>query len=138
MRTLCWRKQCWSYYRRSYGSGEGQDHICVSSSSEWCVLPEISLRSAHILTFQLGLVNPKCTGLIGNGVVVHIPSFFVELDALQSQGNCQPYPRPDGACSDGLNRSRLYWPVVHLRPRTSCLRFPSNCGWVKGSRTWRF
>ncbi|THG97964.1 hypothetical protein EW026_g4152 [Hermanssonia centrifuga] len=34
----------------------------------------------------LGLVNPKCTGLIGNGVVVHIPSFFVELDALQSQG----------------------------------------------------
>ncbi|KAJ7172640.1 adenylosuccinate synthase [Mycena filopes] len=33
-----------------------------------------------------GLVNPKCTGLIGNGVVVHVPSFFDELDALQSQG----------------------------------------------------
>ena len=33
-----------------------------------------------------GLVNPKCTGLIGNGVVVHLPSFFEELDALQAQG----------------------------------------------------
>ncbi|EPS93031.1 hypothetical protein FOMPIDRAFT_1154304 [Fomitopsis schrenkii] len=33
-----------------------------------------------------GLVNTKCTGLIGNGVVVHLPSFFEELDALQAQG----------------------------------------------------
>lgn len=35
---------------------------------------------------NLGLVNPSCTGLIGSGVVVHIPSFFDELDALQNQG----------------------------------------------------
>ncbi|EAU88944.1 adenylosuccinate synthase [Coprinopsis cinerea okayama7 len=33
-----------------------------------------------------GLVNPKCTGLLGNGVVIHLPSFFAELDALESQG----------------------------------------------------
>ncbi|KAK0463477.1 AMPSase 1 [Desarmillaria tabescens] len=33
-----------------------------------------------------GLVNPKCIGLIGSGVVVHVPSFFDELDALESQG----------------------------------------------------
>ncbi|KAF5357879.1 hypothetical protein D9756_001225 [Leucocoprinus leucothites] len=33
-----------------------------------------------------GLINPDCTGIIGSGVVVHIPSFFAELDALQSQG----------------------------------------------------
>lgn len=33
-----------------------------------------------------GLVNPNCVGLIGNGVVVHLPSFFEELDALESQG----------------------------------------------------
>jgi len=33
-----------------------------------------------------GLVNPTCTGIIGSGVVVHLPSFFAELDALQSQG----------------------------------------------------
>ena len=34
----------------------------------------------------IGLVNPNCIGLIGNGVVVHLPSFFAELDALQSEG----------------------------------------------------
>jgi adenylosuccinate synthase len=33
-----------------------------------------------------GLINPTCTGIIGSGVVIHIPSFFAELDALQSQG----------------------------------------------------
>ncbi|KAF8911893.1 P-loop containing nucleoside triphosphate hydrolase protein [Mucidula mucida] len=33
-----------------------------------------------------GLVNPKCVGLIGSGVVVHVPSFFTELDALEAQG----------------------------------------------------
>ncbi|KAJ6542608.1 AMPSase 1 [Mycena capillaripes] len=33
-----------------------------------------------------GLVNPSCTGLLGNGVVVHVPSFFDELDALEAQG----------------------------------------------------
>ncbi|KAJ7054297.1 adenylosuccinate synthase [Mycena amicta] len=33
-----------------------------------------------------GLVNPTCIGLIGNGVVIHVPSFFAELDALQAQG----------------------------------------------------
>ncbi|KJA24247.1 hypothetical protein HYPSUDRAFT_200747 [Hypholoma sublateritium FD-334 SS-4] len=33
-----------------------------------------------------GLVNPSCTGLIGNGVVVHLPSFFEELEALERQG----------------------------------------------------
>jgi len=33
-----------------------------------------------------GLVNPSCTGLIGSGLVVHLPSFFNEIDALESQG----------------------------------------------------
>ncbi|KAF5378280.1 hypothetical protein D9615_008713 [Tricholomella constricta] len=33
-----------------------------------------------------GLVNPKCTGVIGSGVVVHVPSFFAELEALETQG----------------------------------------------------
>jgi len=33
-----------------------------------------------------GLVNPTCTGLIGSGLVVHVPSFFQELNALESQG----------------------------------------------------
>ncbi|KAL5532894.1 ADE12 [Sanghuangporus sanghuang] len=33
-----------------------------------------------------GLVNPSCVGLIGSGCVVHVPSFFEELDALESEG----------------------------------------------------
>ncbi|KAL0946380.1 hypothetical protein HGRIS_012610 [Hohenbuehelia grisea] len=33
-----------------------------------------------------GLINPNCTGIIGSGVVIHVPSFLAELDALQSQG----------------------------------------------------
>jgi len=33
-----------------------------------------------------GIVNPNCVGLIGNGVVIHVPSFFAELDALEKQG----------------------------------------------------
>ncbi|UZJ57398.1 hypothetical protein CBS101457_006718 [Exobasidium rhododendri] len=36
-----------------------------------------------------GLVNPRCAGFIGSGVVVHVPSFFAELDVLQKKGlNC--------------------------------------------------
>ncbi|KAG9016237.1 hypothetical protein FRB93_011711 [Tulasnella sp. JGI-2019a] len=33
-----------------------------------------------------GLINPKCVAVIGNGVVVHIPSFFAEIDKLQEKG----------------------------------------------------
>jgi adenylosuccinate synthase len=33
-----------------------------------------------------GLVNPTCVNVIGNGVVVHIPSFFSELEATESKG----------------------------------------------------
>lgn len=33
-----------------------------------------------------GLVNKNCIGLIGSGVVVHIPSFFEELASLESKG----------------------------------------------------
>ncbi|KIM58919.1 hypothetical protein SCLCIDRAFT_27756 [Scleroderma citrinum Foug A] len=33
-----------------------------------------------------GLVNPGCIGLIGSGVVIHLPSFFRELDTLEEQG----------------------------------------------------
>ncbi|CAL1705796.1 unnamed protein product [Somion occarium] len=40
--------------------------------------------SFHLL--PSGLINPKCVGLIGNGLVVHVPSFFAEVDALQAQG----------------------------------------------------
>ncbi|KAI5968763.1 ADE12 [Candida margitis] len=33
-----------------------------------------------------GLVNPKCENVIGSGVVVHVPSFFQELQNLEVKG----------------------------------------------------
>ncbi|KAK6459431.1 Adenylosuccinate synthetase (IMP--aspartate ligase) [Scheffersomyces xylosifermentans] len=33
-----------------------------------------------------GLVNPKCLNLVGSGVVVHVPSFFQELENLEKKG----------------------------------------------------
>lgn len=33
-----------------------------------------------------GLVNPNCKNLLGNGVVMHIPSFFKELENLEAKG----------------------------------------------------
>ncbi|KAJ1993012.1 Adenylosuccinate synthase [Coemansia sp. RSA 1358] len=33
-----------------------------------------------------GLVNEKCVSVVGSGVVVHLPSFFKELEDLEAQG----------------------------------------------------
>lgn len=33
-----------------------------------------------------GLVNPKCQNILGSGVVVHLPSFFEELENLEKKG----------------------------------------------------
>lgn len=38
----------------------------------------------HIL--PSGLVNPECVNVIGSGCVVHVPSFFKELDELDKKG----------------------------------------------------
>ncbi|KAK2810050.1 hypothetical protein FQN50_003244 [Emmonsiellopsis sp. PD_5] len=38
----------------------------------------------HIL--PSGLISPSCINLIGTGTVVHVPSFFKELAALESKG----------------------------------------------------
>ncbi|KAH8724568.1 Adenylosuccinate synthetase [Phaeosphaeriaceae sp. PMI808] len=38
----------------------------------------------HIL--PSGLVNPNCVNVIGSGCVVHVPSFFKELEALDKHG----------------------------------------------------
>lgn len=40
-----------------------------------------------------GLVNPNCQNLIGNGVVIHVPSFFQELEALEAKGLTDARPR---------------------------------------------
>lgn len=33
-----------------------------------------------------GLINPKCINLVGSGVVIHVPSFFEELQKILDQG----------------------------------------------------
>ncbi|KAI8817456.1 putative ADE12-adenylosuccinate synthetase [Fimicolochytrium jonesii] len=33
-----------------------------------------------------GIINDKCVGVIGNGVVIHLPSFFEELEKLKAKG----------------------------------------------------
>ncbi|CAG8480115.1 5027_t:CDS:10 [Ambispora leptoticha] len=33
-----------------------------------------------------GLINPKCTSIIGSGVVIHLPSFFAEIEELKEKG----------------------------------------------------
>ncbi|KAG0175576.1 hypothetical protein DFQ28_008844 [Apophysomyces sp. BC1034] len=38
----------------------------------------------HIL--PSGLINPNCIALIGAGVVVHVPSFFEELEKVEAKG----------------------------------------------------
>jgi adenylosuccinate synthase len=53
------------------------------------IVADMPGRGRTTFAFHLlpsGLVNPTCTGLIGNGVVVHLPSFFEELEALEKQG----------------------------------------------------
>lgn len=46
------------------------------------------MRHHFLLTFFfiLGLINPNCVALIGNGVVVHLPSFFEEKAKLEAKG----------------------------------------------------
>lgn len=44
------------------------------------------IRGATKSNQNIGLVSPKTVNLIGSGCVVHLPSFFKELDALQGKG----------------------------------------------------
>lgn len=37
-----------------------------------------------------GLLNPNAVNLIGNGVVVHLPGLFDELDKLEAKGPGRP------------------------------------------------
>jgi adenylosuccinate synthase len=33
-----------------------------------------------------GLINPDCISIIGNGVVIHLPSFFAEIKKTEEKG----------------------------------------------------
>ena len=70
------------------------------------------LASTYSYSYSIGLVNPKCVGLIGSGVVVHIPSFFAELDALQAQG--KQLLRLLVEVPDSEHRTGLHQSIVHF------------------------
>ena len=65
----------------------GKSHAQVSSvEGESRFLLWWDQRRLRLGFWALGIVNPGCVGVIGNGVVVHLPSFFAELDELERQG----------------------------------------------------
>jgi adenylosuccinate synthase len=49
------------------------------------LVPKTPIWDQNRLTMP-GLVNPRAINLVGSGCVVHIPSFFEELEALQAKG----------------------------------------------------
>ncbi|KAI9800468.1 MAG: hypothetical protein M1833_003354 [Piccolia ochrophora] len=76
------------------GKGKLTDILCATS--QFCARSAGGDNAGHTIvangiTYDLhllpsGLLNPKCMNLIGSGVVVHVPSFFKELDDLKNKG----------------------------------------------------
>ncbi|CAL8582439.1 Adenylosuccinate synthase [Xanthoria parietina] len=76
------------------GKGKLTDILCAKASL--CARAQGGNNAGHTIVangqtydFHIlpsGLVNPKCLNLIGTGCVVHIPSFFKELEDLQKKG----------------------------------------------------
>lgn len=56
----------------------------VADNCSSTIVADSQTYDFHIL--PSGLVNPKCLNLVGSGCVVHIPSFFKELDDLHKKG----------------------------------------------------
>lgn len=82
---MCWREQRRAHNRCPRQWGE--ENLCLPFVAEWYAIPISAPRNTpDTFLMLLGLVNPSCTGLIGSGVVVHLPSFFEELEALETQG----------------------------------------------------
>ncbi|KAK7542124.1 adenylosuccinate synthetase-like protein [Phyllosticta citribraziliensis] len=76
------------------GKGKLVDILC--SSAQLCCRAQGGNNAGHTIVangntydFHIlpsGLVNPSCVNLIGSGCVVHVPSFFKELEALAKHG----------------------------------------------------
>ncbi|ORZ00117.1 Adenylosuccinate synthetase [Syncephalastrum racemosum] len=76
------------------GKGKLSDILC--GEADVCARCQGGNNAGHTIVvndvkydFHLlpsGLINPKCVALIGAGVVVHLPSFFDELEKLESKG----------------------------------------------------
>ena len=62
-----------------------------------------------------GLVNPRCVGFIGSGVVVHVPSFFSELDTLEKKGMWIGLMQASSATTVCLCRTVRTWRLTSTR-----------------------
>ncbi|KAI1810401.1 Adenylosuccinate synthetase [Poronia punctata] len=58
--------------------------ICVCHNAGHSIVANGVSLDFHLL--PSGLVNPSCMNLIGSGVVFHVPTFFKELEMLESKG----------------------------------------------------
>lgn len=94
-----------------------------------------------ILTICItGLVNPNCVNFIGNGVVVHVPSFFAELDAMEKKGEPRVLKNSTHTHTHTVliqifeNRPRLQRTTICIGSSTACFRFPPNCRWTERGR----
>ncbi|OAG11198.1 Adenylosuccinate synthetase [Paraphaeosphaeria sporulosa] len=76
--------------------GKGKLADILAHSSKLCCRAQGGNNAGHTIVvdgvtydFHIlpsGLVNPGCVNLIGSGCVVHVPSFFKELEALDAKG----------------------------------------------------
>ncbi|KAF2433354.1 adenylosuccinate synthetase-like protein [Tothia fuscella] len=76
--------------------GKGKMIDVLSSKVQLCLRGQGGHNAGHTIVaggttydFHLlpsGLVNPKCVNLIGSGCVVHVPSFFKELEDVKKKG----------------------------------------------------
>ncbi|KAI9847204.1 MAG: hypothetical protein M1837_003068 [Sclerophora amabilis] len=76
--------------------GKGKLVDILSSSAQLCARAQGGHNAGHTIlangiTYDFhilpsGLVNPSCVNLVGSGCVVHVPSFFKELEALEKHG----------------------------------------------------
>ncbi|KAF5093769.1 hypothetical protein D0Z00_003867 [Geotrichum galactomycetum] len=76
------------------GKGKLVDLLC--DSIDVCARCQGGNNAGHTIvvdgkTFDFhmlpsGLINPNCTNLVGSGVVVHVPSFFKELENIIEKG----------------------------------------------------
>ena len=52
----------------------------------WCLLVGSLGLQTKCIDCMIGLVHQNCVNIIGNGCVVHIPSFFEEIDKAEAKG----------------------------------------------------
>ena len=119
LRALRGREQRRAHHHRPRRPRPRQDHVRVSPPTERCVVsswpaPGLEIDNpsfcVRICSF-IGLINPTVTGIIGPGVVVHLPSFFDEFDALRGKG--EPSSSLARSCpSHARSRARAQAPLT--------------------------